>query len=157
MLSLKVLCILWVAYCMKWIERSNHYIEWSPKKGYKSSFTPVFSIKTVLDSFYLLIFCCEKLPTWFSSLLFVVNVTFNLSIVFRLVAFSPLGDHILTAVTNIASETVSWSRYKSLYRNFFCVQCRVRTGHGKPGGSWNLRISFFRTGKDYEPYSTNQK
>ena len=124
---------------------------------YKSSFTPVFSIKTVLDSFYLLIFCCEKFSTWISSLVFAVNVTLNLSIVFRLVAFSPLGDHILTAVTNIASETVSWSRYKSLYRNFFCEQCRVRTGHGKPGESWNLRISFFRTGKDYELYSTNQK
>ena len=24
---------------------------------------------------------------------------------------------------------------------------RVRTGHGKPGKSWNLRISFFRPGK----------
>jgi len=26
---------------------------------------------------------------------------------------------------------------------------RVRTGHGKPGKSWNLRISFSRPGKSW--------
>ena len=26
-------------------------------------------------------------------------------------------------------------------------KARVRTGHGKPGKSWNLRISFSRPGK----------
>ena len=29
-----------------------------------------------------------------------------------------------------------------------CV-CRVGTGHGKPGKSWNLRISFSRPGKSW--------
>ena len=27
------------------------------------------------------------------------------------------------------------------------IENRVRTGHGKPGKSWNFRISFFRPGK----------
>ena len=44
-----------------------------------SSFTPVLSIRTVLDGFYLLIFCAEKLSTWISRLPFAVNVTLNLS------------------------------------------------------------------------------
>ena len=30
---------------------------------------------------------------------------------------------------------------------FVHKNCRVHTGHGKPGKSWNLRISFFRLGK----------
>ena len=37
---------------------------------------------------------------------------------FRLVAFSPLGDHILTAVTNIVSETVS---YAALLQNLLTL------------------------------------
>ena len=32
---------------------------------------------------------------------------FDQYFLFRLVAFSPLGDHILTAVTNIVTQTVS--------------------------------------------------
>lgn len=38
---------------------------------------------------------------------------------FRLVAFSPLGDHILTAVTNIVSQTVSSA---ALLQNLFTVK-----------------------------------
>ena len=45
-----------------------------------SSFMPVLSIRIVLHSFYLLIFYSEKFLTWIWSLLFVVNVTLNLSI-----------------------------------------------------------------------------
>ena len=44
-----------------------------------SSFTPVLSIRIVLDSFYPLIFCCEKFSTSISRLPFAINVTFNLS------------------------------------------------------------------------------
>ena len=44
-----------------------------------SRFAPVLSIRIVLDSFYLLIFCCEKYSTWTTRLQFAVNVTCNLS------------------------------------------------------------------------------
>ena len=38
-------------------------------------------MRIVRDSFYLLIFCCKKISTWISRLLFVVNVTLlNLSV-----------------------------------------------------------------------------
>ena len=39
----------------------------------------------------------------FNFLFFIFDQYF----LFRLVAFSPLGDHILTAVTNIVTQTVS--------------------------------------------------
>ena len=29
------------------------------------------------------------------------------------------------------------------------ITCRVRTGHGKPGKSWNFVISFSRAGKSW--------
>ena len=32
---------------------------------------------------------------------------------------------------------------------FFLLKFRVRTGHRKPGKSWNLRISFSRPGKSW--------
>ena len=44
----------------------------------KSSFTPVLSIRIVMDRFYLFIVCSEKFSTWISRLPFVVNVTRNL-------------------------------------------------------------------------------
>ena len=44
-----------------------------------SSFTPVLSIRIVLDSFYLLIFYFDKLSTWIRRWQFAVNVTLNLS------------------------------------------------------------------------------
>ena len=39
----------------------------------------------------------------------------------------------------------------SVILNFeiFINLTRVRTGHGKPGNSWNLRISFSRPGKSW--------
>ena len=44
-----------------------------------SFFTPVLSIRIVLDSFYLLIFYSKKFSTGISNLLFAVNATLNLS------------------------------------------------------------------------------
>ena len=44
-----------------------------------SSFTPVLSIRIVLDSLYLLTFYSEKFPTWIWCLPFAVNLTLNLS------------------------------------------------------------------------------
>ena len=40
---------------------------------------PVLSIRIVLDSFYPLIFCCEKFSTSISRLPFAINVILNLS------------------------------------------------------------------------------
>ena len=45
----------------------------------KSSFTPVLSVRIVMDRFYLFMVCSEKFSTWISRLPFVVNVTRNLS------------------------------------------------------------------------------
>ena len=45
-----------------------------------SSFTPVLSIRIVLDSCYLLFFYSEEYPTWLWRLSCVVNVTLNPSI-----------------------------------------------------------------------------
>ena len=44
-----------------------------------SSFTPVLSIRTVLNSFLLLIFYFEKFSIWIWHLLFAVYVILNLS------------------------------------------------------------------------------
>ena len=50
-------------------------VYWSVTSAKKiSNFTPVLSIRIVLDSFYLPIFYFEKFSTWIWSLLFVVNV-----------------------------------------------------------------------------------
>ena len=51
---------------------------------------------------------------------------------------------ILTQKDRIFSDV--FLRSYPLYAVF--VQ-RVRTGHGKPGKSWNLRISFCRPGKSW--------
>ena len=39
------------------------------------------------------------------------------------------------------------TRLKQL--SMVAMACRVRMGHGKPGKSWNFRISFSRPGKSW--------
>ena len=43
------------------------------------NFIPVLYLRIVLDSFYLLVFCSEKISTWISLLPFAVNANLNLS------------------------------------------------------------------------------
>ena len=58
-----------------------------------SSFTPVLSLKTVLDSFYLLIFYLEKFSTWKWRLPFAVDVTLNFSNITIAWGTSPRACH----------------------------------------------------------------
>ena len=55
-----------------------------------------------------------KLHYLIIQFLIIINI-----FLFRLVAFSPLGDHILTAVTNIVSQTVS---YAALLQNLLTLK-----------------------------------
>ena len=58
-----------------------------------SGFTPVLSIRIVLDSFYLFIFYSEKFSNWFWRFLFAVNVNLNLSVIIIIVVVVVLdGD-----------------------------------------------------------------
>ena len=57
--------------------KSHHPIETLYLKI--SSFTPVLSLRIVLDSFYLLIFYSEKFSSWIWCLPLVVYVALNLS------------------------------------------------------------------------------
>jgi len=65
------------------------------------------------------VFCCCCFLVVFSSQSSGLQSVVFISLLFlRLVAFSPLGDHILTAVTNIATKTVldffssTWGDYQ---------------------------------------------
>ena len=87
----------------------------SNKKKLMTSIVPWCSLQESIKKFMIL-FTALSLNGDVFFLLFLVffssqrsglQSVFFISLLFlRLVAFSPLGDHILTAVTNIAAKTV---------------------------------------------------
>ena len=72
----------------------------------------------------------------------------------------PASDCLLTSIHYKETDTHSYLNYTSShpascknsipYNHFLCLGCRVRTGPGKPGKSWNFIMAFSRTGKSWK-------
>ena len=60
---------------------------------------------------------------------------------------SKICIHLMKSV-DVFFKTITHCTCRLRYFQCFLVH-RVRTGHGKPGKSWNLIISFSRSGKSW--------
>ena len=113
-----------------------------------SGFTPVLSIRIVLDSFYLLIFYAEKFLTWIWRLLFAVNVNLNLSTVTQMTMHC-VQIAVLSRVRDNNTESSKGSSH--ILGSF-----SNNDGHGYEDVTWKMKSRWFKLYALIQPRSVRQ-